>query len=545
MVKKGFELLQDAFENKGTAFTWEERKSLELEGLLPPRVETLESQCARVYGQIQGKTSPIEKRHCLTRVFDSNRTLFYKVFQEHIAELMPIVYDPVIAESIEGFSEEYRGPQDAVFLSIDRMEEIETALKNGAAGRKIQLIVVTDAEEILGIGDWGTNGVDIAVGKLMVYTAAAGIDPATVLPVVLDAGTNRESLLADPLYLGNHHKRAEGERYMAFVDAFVQAAESLFPGLYLHFEDFGRSNAAVILKKYQKQFPVFNDDIQGTGIISLAGILGAMKISGEKLTDQRYMCFGAGTAGAGITDRIFKEMMEEGLSEEEARSHFYMVDRQGLLFDDTEGLTPEQRPFARKRSEFPQAEQLTTLEAAVMAVRPTILVGTSTTPGTFTEKVVSAMASWCARPVIFPLSNPTKLAEAKAEDLIRWSDGRALVATGIPSQPVTHKGKTYTIGQANNALIFPGLGLGAIVTGAKLLSDEMISAAAHSLGAYLDAGKEGAAVLPPVDKLGQFSKTVAVAVAQCAVDQGLNGQEVADVTRAVADGVWEADYQAL
>lgn len=297
MVKKGFELLQDAFENKGTAFTWEERKSLGLEGLLPPRVETLESQCARVYGQIQGKTSPIEKRHCLTRVFDSNRTLFYKVFQEHIAELMPIVYDPVIAESIEGFSEEYRGPQDAVFLSIDRMEEIETALKNGAAGRKIQLIVVTDAEEILGIGDWGTNGVDIAVGKLMVYTAAAGIDPATVLPVVLDAGTNRESLLADPLYLGNHHKRAEGERYMAFVDAFVQAAESLFPGLYLHFEDFGRSNAAVILKKYQKQFPVFNDDIQGTGIISLAGILGAMKISGEKLTDQRYMCFGAGTAG--------------------------------------------------------------------------------------------------------------------------------------------------------------------------------------------------------------------------------------------------------
>lgn len=542
-MKTGFELLDDAFLNKGTAFTESERKKLGLEGLLPPCVEDIETQAQRIYRQMERKTSLIEKRRFLMEVFNFNRTLFFHVFSEHLVELMPIVYDPVIAESIEQYSEQFINPQYAAFLSIDHPESIETSLKQAAGDRKIRLIVVTDAEGILGIGDWGTNGVDISVRKLMVYTAAAGIDPQTVLPVVLDCGSNRESLLKDPFYLGNRHKRIYGDHYYDFVNRFVETAENLFPDLYLHFEDFGRSNAATILKKYQKTYPVFNDDCQGTGIITLAGILGAMKINREKLTNHTYMCFGAGTAGAGIADRIFREMVAQGLSEKEARNHFYMVDKQGLLFDDMDDLTPEQKPFARARSEFDNPEKLNNLTAAVMAVRPTILVGTSTAPKTFTKEIVKAMASWCDHPIIFPLSNPTELAEATAEDIIKWSDGRAMVATGIPAEPVEYNGVTYIIGQANNALIYPGLGLGSISVNASLVTDEMISSAAHSLGEFLEINVEGAAVLPPVSKLTQFSETVAAAVAECAVKQGLNRVQTNDVKKAVKSVIWKPVYR--
>ncbi len=543
VMKTGFELLDDAFLNKGTAFTESERKKLGLDGLLPPCVEDIETQAQRIYRQMERKTSLIEKRRFLMEVFNFNRTLFFHVFSEHLVELMPIVYDPVIAESIEQYSGQFVNPQCAAFLSIDHPELIEASLKQAAGDRKIRLIVVTDAEGILGIGDWGTNGVDISVGKLMVYTAAAGIDPQTVLPVVLDCGTNRETLLKDPFYLGNRHKRIYGDPYYDFVNQFVETAEKLFPDLYLHFEDFGRSNAAAILKKYQKTYPVFNDDCQGTGIITLAGILGAMKINGEKLTNHTYMCFGAGTAGAGITDRIFREMVAQGLSEKEARNHFYMVDKQGLLFDDMDDLTPEQKPFARARSEFDNPEKLNNLTAAVMAVRPTILVGTSTAPKTFTKEIVKAMASWCDHPIIFPLSNPTELAEATAEDIIKWSDGRAMVATGIPAEPVEYNGVTYIIGQANNALIYPGLGLGSISVNASLVTDEMISSAAHSLGEFLEINVEGAAVLPPVSKLTQFSETVAGAVAECAVKQGLNRVQTNDVKKAVKSVIWKPVYR--
>lgn len=542
-MKTGFELLDDAFLNKGTAFTESERKKLGLEGLLPPCVEDIETQAQRIYRQMERKTSLIEKRRFLMEVFNFNRTLFFHVFSEHLVELMPIVYDPVIAESIEQYSEQFINPQYAAFLSIDHPESIETSLKQAAGDRKIRLIVVTDAEGILGIGDWGTNGVDISVGKLMVYTAAAGIDPQTVLPVVLDCGSNRESLLKDPFYLGNRHKRIYGDHYYDFVNRFVETAENLFPDLYLHFEDFGRSNAATILKKYQKTYPVFNDDCQGTGIITLAGILGAMKINREKLTNHTYMCFGAGTAGAGIVDRIFREMVAQGLSEKEARNHFYMVDKQGLLFDDMDDLTPEQKPFARARSEFDNPEKLNNLTAAVMAVRPTILVGTSTAPKTFTKEIVKAMASWCEHPIIFPLSNPTELAEATAEDIIKWSDGKAMVATGIPAEPVEYNGVTYIIGQANNALIYPGLGLGSISVNASLVTDEMISSAAHSLSEFLEINVKGAAVLPPVSKLTQFSETVAAAVAECAVKQGLNRVQTNDVKKAVKSVIWKPVYR--
>ena len=542
MTKKSYEVLNDPFLNKGTAFTKEERKELELTGLLPPQIQTIEEQAEQVYAQYKTKESLINKRRFLMEIFDTNRTLFYYLFSQHVVEFMPIVYDPVIAENIENYSELYVNPQNAVYLSIDSPETIEESLKNATKDREIRLIVVTDAEGILGIGDWGTNGVDISVGKLMVYTAAAGIDPKSVLPVVLDAGTNRETLLEDKLYLGNRHKRVYGDKYYDFVDKFVQTAEKLFPRLYLHFEDFGRSNAANVLHKYWKTYPVFNDDIQGTGIITLAGILGALKISGEKLTDQKYMCFGAGTAGAGIADRIYQEMLQQGLSEDEARSRFYLVDKQGLLFDDMDDLTPEQRPFARKRTEFTNANELTNLEAAVKAVKPTILVGTSTQPNTFTETIVKEMASYTARPIIFPLSNPTKLAEATAENLIEWTDGKALVATGIPADPVEYNGVTYEIGQANNALIYPALGLGAIASTAKLVTNEMISKAAHSLGGIVDTTKPGAATLPPVSKLTEFSQRVAEAVGQCALDQKLNREDITDIKAAIEKIKWIPKY---
>ena len=542
MSKKSYEVLNDPFLNKGTAFTKEERKELELTGLLPPQIQTIEEQAEQVYTQYKSKEPLINKRRFLMEIFDTNRTLFYYLFSQHVVEFMPIVYDPVIAENIENYSELFVNPQNAVYLSIDSPETIEESLKNATKDREIRLIVVTDAEGILGIGDWGTNGVDISVGKLMVYTAAAGIDPKSVLPVVLDVGTNRETLLEDKLYLGNRHKRVYGDKYYDFVDKFVQTAEKLFPKLYLHFEDFGRSNAANVLHKYWKTYPVFNDDIQGTGIITLAGILGALKISGEKLTDQKYMCFGAGTAGAGIADRIYQEMLEQGLSEDEARSRFYLVDRQGLLFEDMEDLTPEQKPFARKRSEFNNVNELTTLEAAVKAVKPTILVGTSTQPNTFTETIVKEMASYTARPIIFPLSNPTKLAEATAENLIKWTDGKALIATGIPADPVEYNGVTYEIGQANNALIYPALGLGAIASTAKLMTNEMISKAAHSLGGIVDTTKPGAATLPPVSKLTEFSQRVAEAVGQCALDQKLNKEDITDIKAAIEKIKWIPKY---
>lgn len=535
-------ILNDPFKNKGTAFTREERQQLGLTGMLPPRIQTLDLQVAQVYAQYQEKSSSLEKRIFLMSIFNENRVLFYKVFSQHVAEFMPIVYDPTIATTVENYSHLFVQPQNAAFLSIDDPDTIEESLKNAAAGRDIRLLVVTDGEGILGIGDWGTQGVDIAVGKLMVYTAAAGIDPRQVLPVVLDVGTNNQQLLHDPMYLGNQHPRIQGVKYDAFVNRFVKAVENNFPHVYLHFEDFGRDNAADILNRFKDNNLVFNDDIQGTGIIVLAGILGALNISKQKLIDQRYLCFGAGTAGAGITQRIFEEMVNLGLSPQEARKHFYMVDKQGLLFDDTPDLTPEQKPFARSRSEFNNADDLTDLLSTVKAVHPTIMVGTSTQAGAFTEDIVKEMAAHTERPIIFPISNPTKLIEAHADDLIKWTDGKALVATGIPSKNVDYQGVSYEIGQANNALIYPGLGLGAIASTASVLNDKMISAAAHSLGGIVDVKKPGAAVLPPVSKLYEFSETVAEAVAQSAVDQKLNQQPIKSVVKAIEATKWEPQY---
>lgn len=537
------DILNNPFLNKGTAFTLEERKELGLIGLLPPYVQTIEEQAAQTYEQMQTKVNDLEKRLFLMEIFNTNRTLFYYLFSQHLEEFNPIVYDPTIADTIEGYSDLFVDPQYAGYLDINHPENIEATLKNAAGDREIRLIVVTDAEGILGIGDWGTNGVDISVGKLMVYTGAAGIDPSMVLPLVIDAGTNREELRNNPNYLGNRHERVRGDRYYDFIDQFVQTAERLFPKLYLHWEDFGRLNAANILEKYRKQIPTFNDDIQGTGIVTLGGIFGSLDISGEKLTDQVYLCYGGGTAGAGIASRVLREMVSEGLSEEEAYKRFFMVDKQGLLFDDMDDLTPEQKPFAKKRADFTNADKLTDLLEVVKTVKPTILVGTSTQPNTFTKEVVEAMCENTERPMIFPLSNPTKLAEASAKDLIEWSDGKAFVATGIPADMVSYKGVDYVIGQANNALIYPGLGLGMLASEASLLTDEMIGAAAHSLSGIVNPGQPGAPVLPPFKYVADVSIKVAEAVAKKAQEQGLARAKETDMSKAVRDLKWYPEYK--
>ena len=539
---RGHQILNDPFKNKGTAFTQEERQELGLVGLLPPYVQTLEEQAAQTYAHMHQKGSDLEKRLFLMEIFNTNRTLFYYLFSQHLEEFNPIVYDPTIADTIENYSELFVDPQYAAYLDINHPENIETTLKNAAGDREIRLIVVTDAEGILGIGDWGTNGVDISVGKLMVYTGAAGIDPASVLPLVIDAGTNRQSLLDDPNYLGNRHERVRGDRYYAFIDQFVETAERLFPKLYLHWEDFGRGNAANILNKYKNQIPTFNDDIQGTGIVTLGGVFASMDIAGEKLTDQVYLCYGGGTAGAGIASRVLREMVVDGLSEEEAYKRFFMVDKQGLLFDDMDDLTPEQRPFAKKRSDFANADKLTDLLEVVKTVKPTILVGTSTQPNTFTKEVVEAMCENAERPVIFPLSNPTKLAEATAKDIIEWSNGKAFVATGIPSDDVEFNGVNYVIGQANNALIYPGLGLGMLASEASLLTDEMIGAAAHVVNGIVDITKPGAPVLPPFKYVNEVSLKVATAVAKKAQEQGLARAAEQDMEKAVREFRWTPKY---
>lgn len=541
-MTKAMDILNNPYLNKGTAFTENERQRLGLVGSLPAKVQTLQEQADQTYAQFKTKPAGLPQRQFLMEIFNTNRTLFFYLMGQHIVEFMPIVYDPVIADSIENYSDIFVQPQQAAFLSVDHIDQVEKGLKNAADGRDIRLIVVTDGEGILGIGDWGVNGTDISVGKLMVYTAAAGIDPSQVLAVSLDAGTNNQQLLADPSYLGEKHQRVTGDPYYQLVDAFVQAARKLFPQALLHFEDFGRDNATVILNKYKDDMPVFNDDVQGTGIIALAGVLGALNISKEKLADQKFLTFGAGTAGMGIAKMLYDEMVRQGVEPSEAKKHFYLVDVQGLLFDDTEKLTPEQQQFTRSRNEFANADELTDLLNVVKTVQPTVMIGTSKQPGAFTEEVVKEIAAHTDRPIIFPISNPTKLIEAMPADLLKWTDGRVLTATGIPVDDVEYKDTTYTIGQANNALVYPGVGFGAIAVHAKIVNEQMLAAAAHALGGIVDPDQPGATVLPPVEKLEEFSTKVAEVVAQSAIDQGLAGDGITDAKQAVADLKWVPRY---
>jgi malate dehydrogenase (oxaloacetate-decarboxylating) len=531
--------------NRGVAFTQAERDALGLTGRLPSAVLTLEQQALRAYGQLHRQGSDLAKNVYLEQLHDRNEVLYYKVLGDHLAELLPIVYDPTVGEAIERYSHEYRRPR-GVFLSIDQPDDIEKAFATLQLGPEdVDLIVCSDAEEILGIGDWGVGGIQIAVGKLAVYAAAAGIDPRRVIPVSLDVGTDNEELLNDHLYLGNRHARVRGERYDAFIEQYLQTASSLFPNALLHFEDFGPGNARRILLTYRDRYRIFNDDMQGTGAITLAAALSAVKVTGVPMRQQKLLVFGAGTAGVGIADQLHDAMVRDGASPEQATAQVWLVDKQGLLTSDMADLRDYQQPYARDPDEvkgWAASGGKISLLDAVRRVKPTILLGTSTAHGAFTKEVIETMSAGTDRPIVFPISNPTSKIEAMPADVIAWSKGKALVAVGIPVPPVAYQGVTYQIGQANNALLYPGLGLGTIVAGASKVTDGMLLAAAEAVAGQVDVSAPGAPLVPPVQNLRASSATTAVAVAQAAVDEGVATRKPDNLVQAVQDAMWLPVY---
>ncbi|MGE7860951.1 oxaloacetate-decarboxylating malate dehydrogenase [Bacillus mobilis] len=546
---RGVEVLSTPLLNKGVAFTQEEREELGLKGLLPPAVLTLEEQARRAYEQFCSQPDDLLKNVYLTALHDRNEVLFYRILTNHLREMLPIVYTPTVGVAIQRYSHEYRKPR-GVYLSINDPSGIEEAFANiGATAENIDLVVVTDGEGILGIGDWGVGGINIAIGKLAVYTAAVGIDPSRVLPVILDVGTNREELLNNPFYIGNRHPRITGEAYDEFIDTFVQAVNKQFPKALLHWEDFSSRNARKILDKYRHDICTFNDDIQGTGAVSLAAVLSAVKASGVPLSEHRVVVFGAGTAGIGIADQVRDAMVRVGVSEEESYKRFWCIDRNGLVTDNMEDLLDFQMPYARKEAEVSEWKQndVIGLAEVVKHVKPTILIGTSTVAGAFKEEIIKEMASHVERPIILPMSNPTPLAEAKPVDLIEWTEGRALVATGSPFEPVTYNGVTYVIGQSNNALIFPGLGLGTIVVRASVMTDGMFAAAAEAVASMVDTSQPGAPILPEVEELRNISEMVAIEVAKVAVAEGVARENLSDndIKIAVKEAIWEPEYRQI
>ncbi|CUB53787.1 putative NAD-dependent malic enzyme 2 [Bacillus subtilis] len=546
---RGVEVLSTPLLNKGVAFTQEEREELGLKGLLPPAVLTLEEQARRAYEQFCSQPDDLLKNVYLTALHDRNEVLFYRILTDHLREMLPIVYTPTVGVAIQRYSHEYRKPR-GVYLSINDPSGIEEAFANiGATAENIDLVVVTDGEGILGIGDWGVGGINIAIGKLAVYTAAVGIDPSRVLPVILDVGTNREELLDNPFYIGNRHPRITGEAYDEFIDTFVQAVNKQFPKALLHWEDFSSRNARKILDKYRHDICTFNDDIQGTGAVSLAAVLSAVKASGVPLSEHRVVVFGAGTAGIGIADQVRDAMVRVGVSEEESYKRFWCIDRNGLVTDNMEDLLDFQIPYARKEAEVSEWKEngVIGLAEVVKHVKPTILIGTSTVAGAFKEEIIKEMASHVERPIILPMSNPTPLAEAKPADLIEWTEGRALVATGSPFEPVTYNGVTYVIGQSNNALIFPGLGLGTIIVRASVMTDGMFAAAAEAVASMVDTSQPGAPILPEVEELRNISEMVAIEVAKVAVAEGVARENLSDndIKIAVKEAIWEPEYRQI
>ncbi|MGS2585915.1 NAD-dependent malic enzyme [Streptomyces hebeiensis] len=550
-TSRGRAVLTDPRLNKGTAFTREERRDLGLTGLIPAQVMTLEQQVTRAYAQYRAKATDLDKNVYLRSLQDRNEVLFYRLLGQYLSEMLPIVYTPTVGTAIERYSHEYRRSR-GIYLSVDAPEDIEPALRAAGLGPgDVDLLVATDGEAILGIGDWGVGGMDICVGKLAVYTAAAGIDPARALPVVLDVGTNRRELLDDPLYLGNRHPRVDRETYDAFVAEYVAAAGRVFPEALLHWEDFGSANARRIIDTYGDKALTFNDDIQGTGAVNLAAVLSGARVTGAPLRDHRVVIFGAGSAGLGIADQLRDALVADGLSPDEASDRFWCVDRYGLLTDADTSLDGHRLRYARRADEvagWDRDERVGGIGLAevVRRARPTILIGTSGQGGAFTEEIVREMAAHTERPVVLPMSNPTPLAEATPQDLIEWTDGRALVATGSPFAPVTHGAVTHVIGQANNALVFPGLGLGAVVARADRITEGMLLAAARQIAAMVDPTTPGAPILPLVDRLRDTSAAVAVAVARAAERDGVARATLDDdLDTAVRAAMWSPDYRPV
>jgi malate dehydrogenase (oxaloacetate-decarboxylating) len=536
--------------NKGTAFTREERKALGLTGLLPPDISTLEVQVKSAYVQYGRLPDALSKNIFLTAMHDRNEVLFYRMFSEHLREMIPIVNDHTVGMAVEHYHHESRRPR-GVYLSIDHPGTIEEAFDNlGVGSGDVDLIIATDAEQILGLGDWGVGGIEVSIGKLAIYTAAGGVDPTRVIPVMLDVGTNRESLLSDPTYIGNRHPRIRGEEYDVFIDAYVRAVTKLFPKALLQWEDFAPGNGRRILERYRDQVCTFSDDMQGTGAITLAAAISAVRVCGTPLRNQRVIIFGAGTAGVGIADQIRDAMVRGGLSREDAIKRFWCVDRQGLL---TTGMVDQlrdyQMTYARPSTESKtwrkNAEGSIDLAEVIRRVQPTMLIGTSTVPSSFTEPMIREMAAHAERPIIFALSNPQAQAEADPSDLIAWTDGRALIATGSSFAPVTFKGVTYVIGQVNNAMLYPGLALGAIVSRASRISAGMFTAAANAVSSLVTVRQPGASLLPSIDDLRSVSVTVAVAVAETAEAEGLAGIEFDDILQQVQDAMWQPEYRQI
>jgi malate dehydrogenase (oxaloacetate-decarboxylating) len=564
------DVLEDPMLDKGTAFTQSERDTLGLTGRLPSAVLTLDQQAQRAYQQMLRQVDDLAKNVYMEQLHDRNEVLYYRVLADHLAELLPVVYDPVIGDAIEHYSHEFRRPR-GLYLSIDRPDDMGKAFASlGLGPDDVDLIVCSDAEEILGIGDWGVGGSMIAVGKLAVYTAAAGIDPRRVIPVSLDVGTNNEGLLTDPLYLGNRHARVRGADYDAFIKKYLQTASARFPNALLHFEDFGADNARRILLTYRDQYRIFNDDMQGTGVIAMAGLFSALKVTGTRWRDQRVIIFGGGTAGIGIADQIHDQMVRNGLDPKQATRQIWIVDLPGLLTEDMlDGMLDYQRPYVRSAAEVADWEKspvqvdpaaavrwpemaalqearedsgIIGLQTVIEKVKPTILIGTSTTHGAFTKDVVEAMSAGVSRPVIFPLSNPTSKIEAMPADIINWSKGRALVATGLPIRPCEYDGVTYRFGQANNALVYPGLGLGTIVSAASKVTDGMLHSAAEAVAGQVDVSEPGAALLPAVENLRASSATTAIAVVKAADADGVAGKKIGNTVQAVLDAMWQPAY---
>ena len=540
------EILQNPLTNKDTAFTVEERKKYGLIGRLPVAVETLDQQAARAYRQYASYAENIEKYIFLDQLHNRNEVLYYKLLTDHLAEMLPIVYDPTVGEAIKKWSRDYRRSR-AVYLDINHPEAIRESLESlGLGADDVDLIVVSDAEEILGIGDWGVNGTDISVGKLAVYTAAAGIDPARTIAVNLDVGTDNEALLNDPAYLGNRHARVRGERYDALIAAYLKTAAELFPNALLHFEDFGPSNARRILVENRERYRIFNDDMQGTGAIVMAAVFSGLKVTKQDFAEQRLVVYGAGTAGTGMADQISAAMQRDGLSREEAKKRVWLIDINGLVTDDMPNLPDYQQEYARPAAEvaaWTKTNGKISLLEVVKQIRPTILIGTSTDHGAFTEEVVKALCAGVERPILLPLSNPTEKIEVMPADAVQWSDGKALISVGIPVPPVSYKSVNYHIGQANNAMLYPGLGLGVIVSGAKEVTDGMLLAAAEAVASQVNPQDTGASLLPPVDNLRASSATVAVAVAKQAVKDGVATKQPENWVQAVQDVMWQPVYR--
>jgi len=563
-------VLDDPILNRGVAFTPEEREALGLTGRLPSAVLSLEEQAKRAYQQLRLQPTDLAKNVYLEELHDRNEILYYKLLADHLVELLPIAYDPTVGEAIERYSHDYRRPR-GIFLSIDAPDDIEKAFATLKLGPgDVDLIVCSDAEEILGIGDWGVGGIEIAVGKLAVYTAAAGIDPRRVIPVSLDVGTNNEGLLNDPMYLGNRHARVRGPAYDAFIQKYLRTASSMFPNALLHFEDFGADNARRILLTYRDKHRIFNDDMQGTGAIVMAGLFSALKVTGTRWRDQRVIVFGGGTAGTGIADQIHDQMLRDGLNKHEATRNIWIVDLPGLLTDDmSDGVLDYQRPYLRPAAEAANWEKspvdidpaaavrwpemaamraarastgITGLKTVVEKVKPTILIGSSTAHGAFTREIIETMSGDVDRPIVFPVSNPTSRIEAMPTDIITWSKGRALVATGLPWDPFEYGGVTYYFGQANNALVYPGLGLGVIVSGASKVTNSMLHSAAEAVAGQVDVSAPGAALLPAVENLRASSATTAVAVAKAAAADGVATKKPSEPVQAVQDAMWQPVY---